>query len=255
MQCGAIMGIGDLMAQAFGNQSTFEDIDRLRTIKYATIGLIVGPFLGVWYTFLDRHVSRKDSRFKRALKKTAYDQLLLAPILTLTVIPLIGILNRQSLQCGAIMGTGDILAQTVTDKRELKQVDFKRTLKYASLGIFYVGPILKGWYKYLELLVPEKDTKFVRASKKMLIDQAIMAPLLNLTLVPLVGVVMNQSYDEIKKHLKYDYPEILKRNYMLWPAVQLINFGFIPLQFQVLFVQVIAVAWNFFLSGLLNKNN
>uniref|UniRef100_A0A1A9ZBA2 Mitochondrial inner membrane protein Mpv17 n=1 Tax=Glossina pallidipes TaxID=7398 RepID=A0A1A9ZBA2_GLOPL len=96
LQCGAIMGIGDLLAQAFGNKATFEDVDRLRAIKYATIGLIVGPFLGVWYTFLEKHVPRKDSKFKRALKKTAYDQLLLAPILTLAVVPLVGIINRQS---------------------------------------------------------------------------------------------------------------------------------------------------------------
>uniref|UniRef100_A0A1A9ZB94 Mitochondrial inner membrane protein Mpv17 n=1 Tax=Glossina pallidipes TaxID=7398 RepID=A0A1A9ZB94_GLOPL len=139
---------------------------------------------------------------------------------------------REGLQCGAIMGTGDMLAQTVTDKRELKEIDFGRTLKYASLGIVYVGPLLKGWYKYLDVIVTEKNTKFVRAAKKMLIDQSIMAPMLNLTLIPLVGMVMNQSYDTIKNHMKYDYSEILKKNYILWPAAQLINFGFIPLQFQ-----------------------
>ncbi|XP_037889489.1 mpv17-like protein [Glossina fuscipes] len=161
---------------------------------------------------------------------------------------------REGLQCGVIMGTGDILAQTVTDKRELKEINFGRTLKYASLGIFYVGPVLKGWYKYLDVIVTKKNTKFVRAAKKMLIDQSIMAPMLNLTLIPLVGMVMNQSYDTIKSHIKYDYLQILEKNYILWPAAQLINFGLIPLQFQVLFVQVIAVVWNFFLSGILNKN-
>ena len=37
-------------------------------------------------------------------------------------------------------------------------------------------------------------------------------------------------------------------NYKLWPAVQLINFYSVPLNYQTAFVNVIGVGWNAYLS-------
>lgn len=40
----------------------------------------------------------------------------------------------------------------------------------------------------------------------------------------------------------------LKANYILWPAVQMINFRLMPLQFQIPFVSTIGIAWTAYLS-------
>lgn len=40
---------------------------------------------------------------------------------------------------------------------------------------------------------------------------------------------------------------------MLWPMAQFINFTFVPLQYQVIYVQCIALLWNSYLSMMLNK--
>lgn len=52
----------------------------------------------------------------------------------------------------------------------------------------------------------------------------------------------------IKNDLKHKYTDILLTNYKIWPAVQLVNFYFVPLQGQVVLVQCVAILWNAYLS-------
>lgn len=42
-------------------------------------------------------------------------------------------------------------------------------------------------------------------------------------------------------------------NWKLWPAVQFINFYLIPLNYQLLFLNVIAIGWTAFLSNANQK--
>ena len=64
--------------------------------------------------------------------------------------------------------------------------------------------------------------------------------------------MQNQNVDLIKDKLKSEYTDILLANYTVWPWVQLVNFRFVPLNYQVLFTQIVAVCWNIFISWRTN---
>jgi protein Mpv17 len=53
-----------------------------------------------------------------------------------------------------------------------------------------------------------------------------------------------------KAKLEANYVPALTANYMIWPFVQLVNFKFVPLQHRVLFVNLISIGWNCYLSFL-----
>lgn len=158
-------------------------------------------------------------------------------------------------RAAGIMATGDILAQTVVEKKDFKDIDYARTIKYSSLGFLFVGPVLKYWFGLLDRSIALKQNRLQRTVKKMVVDQSIMAPALNLSITALVGLINDESSETIKERIKVQYPDIMKNNYMLWPAVQMVNFSIVPLKYQVTFVQIVAVAWNCFVSQRLNDKN
>lgn len=157
----------------------------------------------------------------------------------------------EATRAAAIMGTGDVLAQTVVEKKDVKDIDLIRTMKYGSLGFLVVGPVLKYWFTLLDRTIRGRQN-IQRTVKKMIVDQAIMAPALNLTITGLVGLINNEEPKQISERIKTQYPDIMKTNYMIWPAVQILNFGLVPLRYQVVFVQLVAVFWNCFVSQMLN---
>ncbi|XP_066851393.1 protein Mpv17 isoform X4 [Anser cygnoides] len=70
---------------------------------------------------------------------------------------------------GALMGAGDVIAQQLVERRGLREHHGKRTLRMVAIGCCFVGPVVGGWYKVLDRLVPGA-TKAV-AVKKMVLDQ------------------------------------------------------------------------------------
>ena len=47
--------------------------------------------------------------------------------------------------------------------------------------------------------------------------------------------------EDPKKRLQGTYVEALKKNWMVWPAVQAVNFKFVPLEHRVLVVNVVSL--------------
>ncbi|KAM9496431.1 mitochondrial inner membrane protein Mpv17 isoform 1-T2 [Clarias gariepinus] len=157
----------------------------------------------------------------------------------------------QIITAGSLMGVGDIISQQLIERRGLKNHSIKRTTKMMSIGFLFVGPVIGGWYRVLDRLVI--GTTKTTALKKMLIDQVCFAPCFLGTFLVICGTLNGLTVEENVAKLKRDYMDALITNYYLWPAVQIANFYFIPLHHRLAVVQVVAVAWNSYLSWKANK--
>jgi protein Mpv17 len=90
--------------------------------------------------------------------------------------------------------------------------------------------------------------------KKVLMDQTIFAPCIIATFFGTTGLLFGKTQAEIKAKFRNQYLSTLLTNYYIWPAVQTINFNFVPLQHRVFVVNFIAIFWNTYLSWAANKD-
>ncbi|CAF1428787.1 unnamed protein product [Rotaria sp. Silwood1] len=143
------------------------------------------------------------------------------------------------------MALGNVISQTLIEKRELKDFDWARLGRFASAGLFFVGPFFRYWFYGLERYFAGAT---LQPLKMMVVDQLFSAPLINATLISYLSLTGGASIKQTKERLCRDFPGIMKANYTVWPAIQLTNFYFVPLQHRTLFVNICMVLWSSFLA-------
>ncbi|KAH6681021.1 Mpv17/PMP22 family protein [Plectosphaerella plurivora] len=155
-------------------------------------------------------------------------------------------LLTQSITTSMLFATGDIMAQQAMDKRGLKGHDFSRTGRMALYGGFVFGPVATTWFNFLARNVVHRNPT-VQTVARVACDQGIFAPVMIGVFLSSMAVLEGSDPQE---KLDKNYRTALTSNYYIWPAVQAINFTFVPLQHRLLFVNVISVGWNCYLSFL-----
>ncbi|KAM6405689.1 mitochondrial inner membrane protein Mpv17 isoform 2-T2 [Pluvialis apricaria] len=100
----------------------------------------------------------------------------------------------QALTAGALMGAGDVIAQQLVERRGLQGHHGIRTMKMMAIGFCFVGPVVGGWYKILDQLIPGA-TKVV-AVKKMVLDQGGFAPCFLGCFLAITGAMNGLSVEE-----------------------------------------------------------
>lgn len=99
---------------------------------------------------------------------------------------------------------------------------------------------MRKWYGTLDARVTAKS-RVGRTMQKVFIDQVVFAPFFLACLLSLIGYSQHQDVHKVKEKLQSDYKDILIANYSVWPWVQIVNFSIIPLNYQVLVTQTVAV--------------
>lgn len=152
----------------------------------------------------------------------------------------------QSVQAGILCGTGDVIAQVVTEKKSASEIDINRTGCFVVLGAGFIGPTITIWYKFLSRTLGDKGKSV--ALKKVAVDQLLFVPPFQIALITVINSLQGRDFEFIKDQLRQKYTDILIAGYKLWPAVQIVNFYFVPLSYQVLVVQSVALFWNAYIS-------
>lgn len=88
---------------------------------------------------------------------------------------------------------------------------------------------------------------------KVCLQQCAFAPIFNTYFFCMHSLLSGGSLSDTVERLKNALPDSLKNSVKVWPIVQTINFIYVPPQFRSLFVGVVAVGWQTYLSWLNQK--
>jgi len=163
----------------------------------------------------------------------------------------------------ALTALGDVVAQlsqqiiTPEDNYSLgSHYDVARTLRFFFFGAG-ISPIIGRWNKYLELKFPLRTRRegattgsFAALSKRVAVDQIVMAPIGLSIFLSSMGVMEGRSSKHIRARFEDIYRPALLANWKIWPAAQFVNFWFMPLPYRVPFQQTCGMFWTLYLSLL-----
>ena len=126
--------------------------------------------------------------------------------------------------------------------------DFERLTRFMTYP-FIMAPLQFLWFGRLTKWFPiGAKGGNAQALKRVAMDQLIFAPVGLSCFFTFMTVTEGGGRKEVATKFQHLYLPTLRANFILWPAVQLINFRFMPLQFQIPFVSLIGIAWTAYLS-------
>ncbi|KAG0204055.1 Protein required for ethanol metabolism [Mortierella sp. NVP41] len=114
-------------------------------------------------------------------------------------------------------------------------------------GAGFAGPVLHHWYKFLDKKI-QLATPVQSLLGRVAVDQIFFAPCFIASFFAGQGLLAGESLDTIKARLNKGYLGALRSNYVVWPAVQCVNFWLVPLQHRLMVVNTFALGWNSYLS-------
>ncbi|CAL9132997.1 unnamed protein product [Musa textilis] len=174
--------------------------------------------------------------------------------------------RTQMVSSAFLWGLGDIGAQVVTqrtlwhqsqDKKEENKeinIDWRRVATTSMFGFAFVGPIGHYWYEYLDRIIQvrlqlqPKSMKFV--TSKVAADGLIFGPLDLLIFFSYMGLASGRSISQVKEDVKRDFLPALIVGGTVWPIVQVANFRFVPVRYQLLYVNLFCLLDSSFLSWI-----
>ncbi|KAI9761413.1 MAG: hypothetical protein M4579_001063 [Chaenotheca gracillima] len=126
--------------------------------------------------------------------------------------------------------------------------DFERLTRFMAFG-FMVAPLQFTWFQFLSRAFPiTKISATAPALKRVAFDQLIFAPCSLAAFFTFMTVAEGGGKRAVIRKFQDVYLPALKANYILWPAVQILNFRVVPIQYQLPMVSTVSIAWTAYLS-------
>ncbi|CAN6652110.1 protein Sym1p [Trichomonascus vanleenenianus] len=163
-------------------------------------------------------------------------------------------LTTNAISTATLFGLGDVIAQTITIQKSAKDLsfDYARTARACTYGGIIFAPIVTRWYPLISKI--KSPNPVVQGIKRATVDQLVFAPLGIPLYFTCIGIMEGRSAEGVVEHVKANWLSTLLVNWTVWPAFQLLNFTYVPLNYRLLAVNLVSIAWNAFLS-LKNASN
>ncbi|KAJ1818239.1 hypothetical protein LPJ60_004425 [Coemansia sp. RSA 2675] len=155
---------------------------------------------------------------------------------------------------GTLGGVGDLLAQAIEHHNTKDGGQFRwnatRTLRFVAWGAL-CAPVFHKWYSFINTRIPlpPKGRLFALGlAKRVATDQLVFAPVGIAGFFVAMNFMEGRNWESARLRLREYYLPTMAANYAVWPAVQTVNFGWIPMLYRVPFCSVVSIFWNAFIS-------
>ncbi|KAF2813281.1 uncharacterized protein BDZ99DRAFT_252899 [Mytilinidion resinicola] len=140
-------------------------------------------------------------------------------------------------------------SEIIPDSKRLPPpFDFERLTRFMAYG-FLMAPVQHRWFAFLSRTFPiSKTSAMVPAMKRVAFDQFLFAPVGLACFFTFMTVAEGGGKRAVARKFQDVYVPALKANFIVWPAVQILNFRVMPIQFQIPFVSTVGIAWTAYLS-------
>ncbi|XP_018335606.1 mpv17-like protein 2 [Agrilus planipennis] len=162
------------------------------------------------------------------------------------------LLATNTISCGVLMLGGDIIQQEI----EYRQGKLKKRYNWLRVGQMFIvglsqGPLHHYFYGWMDKILPRRNLQSVIS--KICLDQIIMSPVCIVEFFYCLGYLELKSTKECTKELKDKFIEVYTMDWCVWPPTQFINFLYVPVKYQVLYINGVTTLYNVFLSYIKHR--
>ncbi|XP_055971537.1 peroxisomal membrane protein 2 [Sorex fumeus] len=153
---------------------------------------------------------------------------------------------------GILSALGNFLAQVIKKRRKKEnfsqKLDISGPLRYAIYGFFFTGPLSHFFYLFLEHWIPPEVP--LAGVKRLLLDRLVFAPAFLLVFFFVMNFLEGKDAAAFAARTRTGFWPALQMNWRVWTPVQFININYVPLQFRVLFANLVSLFWYAYLASL-----
>ncbi|KAG5895518.1 hypothetical protein JTB14_009228 [Gonioctena quinquepunctata] len=145
----------------------------------------------------------------------------------------------------------ELIRSAFSQEIEYRKHKLEKRYDYGRMGRMFIvglglGPIHHYYYVWIAKRWPARSAKII--SWKILLDQVIMSPICISFFFYGMGALENKPISETTREFKEKFKSVYLVDWMIWPPTQFINFYYIPVIYQVIYINAITMLYNVFLS-------
>jgi hypothetical protein len=125
--------------------------------------------------------------------------------------------------------------------------DVARSLRMSAFGLTVIGPLGHFFYRLIDKKFPGKSVRTVLT--KVVLDQTVFSPIYIPLFFAFEGWLEGLSRQEIIHNVKTRSIPTYIADCIVWPPAQTLNFWLVPPSQRVLYVSLVSIGWNVYLSA------